>query len=314
MPRRDLPELLALRRSAANGTVDCTGCIGYVGILLNLMSAGYFKPTVTDISTFVVLVASLANSGGGGGNNNGNNNNNGNGNNNNGNSSSNTPPLPTPGYNPCGPIGGYQFMNSSGPYYPPYQGPAMGPSAGPSMNGSHWWNGTWVPDSANGSHWWNGTWVPDSANGSYWWNGTWVPDGMNGSHWVNGTWVPTGSWTPTPTPMAGPLPRALLAPGCARSLSSPELGHHVSQAHLTEHYLVKRHSLHSPGRWCDSPSICLPCRKESEPGCKGGELATWLQHQARHGLRSCFPCHASGSSHSMSPVARYTDPFLARHN
>ena len=39
-------------------------CIAYVGILLDLMSAGYFKPVVSDVATFVVEVVALTNGGG----------------------------------------------------------------------------------------------------------------------------------------------------------------------------------------------------------------------------------------------------------
>lgn len=108
-------------RACSNSTVDCTGCVAYVGILLNLMTAGYFKPVVSDITTFVVEVVALSN----GGNNNNNNNGGGGGSNGGSNpsgygpSSSNTGGGGDYSSNPCGPIGGYQLMNNSGPYIPP---------------------------------------------------------------------------------------------------------------------------------------------------------------------------------------------------
>ena len=91
-------------------------CFSYVGILLDLMRAGYFKPVVSDVATFVVEVVALSNGGSSS--------------NNNGGGSSGQPSGYGPsssnsggsgGYsaNPCGPIGGYQLMNNSGPYIPP---------------------------------------------------------------------------------------------------------------------------------------------------------------------------------------------------
>ena len=93
-------------------------CISYVGILLDLMRAGYFKPVVSDVATFVVEVVALGNGGGGSNNNNG-----GGGSSGQpsgyGPSSSNSGGSGDYSANPCGPIGGYQLMNNSGPYIPP---------------------------------------------------------------------------------------------------------------------------------------------------------------------------------------------------
>ena len=109
-----------LVRACSNGTADCSMCIAYVGILLDLMSAGYFKPVVSDVATFVVEVVALTNGGGSSSNNN----NNGGGGSSGqpsgyGPSSSNNGGSGDYNPNPCGPIGGYQLMNNSGPYIPP---------------------------------------------------------------------------------------------------------------------------------------------------------------------------------------------------
>lgn len=106
-------------RACSKGTADCSMCVAYVGILLNLMTAGYFKPVVSDVATFVVEVVALSNGGssnnngggGGGGKPSGY-----------GPSSSNSGGTGDYNPNPCGPIGGYQLMNNSGPFIPPVTG------------------------------------------------------------------------------------------------------------------------------------------------------------------------------------------------
>lgn len=131
-------------RVCSNGTADCTGCIAYVGILLNLMSAGYFKPVVSDVATFVVEVVALTN---GGGSNNNNGGDSGSKPSGYGPSSSNSGGRGDYSANPCGPVGGYQLMNNSGPYIPPVTGAPGNWSANSSATPTP----TWTPMSMPGS-------------------------------------------------------------------------------------------------------------------------------------------------------------------